>query len=285
MEVTFGLDHVVIRVDDLAVATVDYTTLGFTVVRGGEHTDRASHNALIAFADGSYLELIAFKQRSVPSDRQIPKHVRAQQLVASHHSLVERRVRPWETAGEGLVDFALLPGAIDDAIIGAQSRGLALEGPLPGGRLRPDGQQVSWQFGIPDAFDLPFLCADVTARFLRVPEGAARQHANGATGIADVCVLVMDLDTSVPRYRSLLDIEPVQDIAIAWPDTTSVDFSLGSTTISLAEPMGVSGPLCDHIERYGEGPYALTLRTTDPAKAGVLDPTLTHGARIEMVFE
>ena len=55
MEVAFGLDHVVIRVDDLAVATVDYTTLGFTVVRGGEHTDRASHNALIAFADGSYL--------------------------------------------------------------------------------------------------------------------------------------------------------------------------------------------------------------------------------------
>ena len=66
MEVTFGFDHVVIRVDDLAVATVDYTTLGFTVVRGGEHTDRASHNALIAFADGSYLELIAFNNGPSP---------------------------------------------------------------------------------------------------------------------------------------------------------------------------------------------------------------------------
>ena len=53
MEVTFGLDHVVIRVDDLAVATVDYTTLGFTVVRGvnirtGQAITRSSPSPMAA---------------------------------------------------------------------------------------------------------------------------------------------------------------------------------------------------------------------------------------------
>ena len=54
------LDHLVILVRDLESAIADYTALGFTVQRGGTHADGATHNALVGFADGSYLELIAF---------------------------------------------------------------------------------------------------------------------------------------------------------------------------------------------------------------------------------
>lgn len=32
---------------------------GFTVIPGGTHADGATHNALIAFTDGAYIELIA----------------------------------------------------------------------------------------------------------------------------------------------------------------------------------------------------------------------------------
>src|SRR5947209_3775333 len=103
-----GIDHIVILVGDLAVATADYTTLGFTVVQGGEHTDGATHNALVAFADGSYLELIAFK-RPAPAHRWW-RHV---------------------AEGEGLVDFALPPDAIAADLATVQHRGLAYQGPLP----------------------------------------------------------------------------------------------------------------------------------------------------------
>src|SRR5690349_16737047 len=83
---SFTIDHVVILVQDLDTASADYTDLGFTVVPGGEHTGGATHNALIAFADGTYLELIAFKRPS-------PEHIW------------------WRYAatGEGLIDAALLP--------------------------------------------------------------------------------------------------------------------------------------------------------------------------------
>ncbi|MGH7248283.1 MAG: VOC family protein, partial [Pseudomonadota bacterium] len=54
-----GIDHVVVAVADLDTAGATYTQAGFTVVRGGKH-NIGTHNALIAFADGSYIELIAF---------------------------------------------------------------------------------------------------------------------------------------------------------------------------------------------------------------------------------
>ena len=56
-----NLDHVVIVVADLARAVADYEALGFTVAPGGEHADGRTHNALIPFADGMYIELIAFR--------------------------------------------------------------------------------------------------------------------------------------------------------------------------------------------------------------------------------
>src|SRR6266545_8295306 len=54
-----GIDHIIIAVADLNVAVRSYRGLGFTVVPGGRHPI-GTHNALISFADGSYLELIAF---------------------------------------------------------------------------------------------------------------------------------------------------------------------------------------------------------------------------------
>ena len=54
-----GIDHLVIVVPELEAAVASYRGLGFTVVPGGRHPI-GTHNALIAFADGSYLELIAF---------------------------------------------------------------------------------------------------------------------------------------------------------------------------------------------------------------------------------
>jgi hypothetical protein len=62
-----AIDHVVIVVRDLAQASADFAAAGFTVTPGGEHADGATHNALIPFADGAYIELIAFKEPDRPS--------------------------------------------------------------------------------------------------------------------------------------------------------------------------------------------------------------------------
>src|SRR5262249_58019959 len=54
-----GIDHLVVAVPDLDAAIESYQSVGFHVVRGGRH-QVGTHNALVPFADGVYLELIAF---------------------------------------------------------------------------------------------------------------------------------------------------------------------------------------------------------------------------------
>ena len=179
----FALDHVVVAVHDLGAAIEDYRALGFSVLAGGRHPPpRTSSNALVVFQDGSYLELISWDPPN-PAERW-------SNLLRQH--------------GEGLVDYALIPEDLPRAIEEAKARGVHLNGPIDGERLRPDGTRVQWQTARQTTFDLPFLCADVTPRSLRVPEGSARVHANGITGIAQVTVAVRDRNTSHGRYRALL---------------------------------------------------------------------------------
>ena len=256
------LDHLVILVDDLAQAVTDYTTLGFTVTPGGEHSDGATHNALVAFADGTYLELIAFKRAS-------PGH------------------RWWRhTAyGEGLIDFALLPSDTAEVIADARKRGLFMQGPTDGGRVRPDGVELRWQTGLPPTPDLPFLCGDLTPRTLRVPSGAAHIHANHAQGIAALAVVVADLDTSATRYAALMGRPADRDgtnhgiAERAW--------TLDANEIVLTTPTAPHDEVDAMYQRRltgrGEGPAAFAVRTDQNRDQRELDQSLTHGVPIALV--
>lgn len=239
-----AIDHVVILVRDLAQATADYQQLGFTVTPGGEHTGGGTHNVLVCFVDGSYLELIAFR-------RPMPEH--------SWYRHVAH--------GEGLIDFALLPSSIDDDLAAARARGLDLEGPLPGGRVRPDGVQLVWQTGRSRTADLPFFCADVTERSLRVPSGAACMHPNGVQGIATLAIAVADVARSTARYRALLG------IADAAP------LQLGNTSIRLCGPETRDLPVAERLASRGEGPLALTLTALEPV-GKVCDLQLSHAVHL-----
>ncbi len=242
-----AIDHLVILVSDLAAAAADYERLGFTVVTGGEHADGASHNVLVSFADGSYLELIAFK-RAAPSHRWW-RHT---------------------TAGAGLIDFALLPSSTPEVVAEARARGLELEGPHAGGRLRPDGVRLEWQTAMAAGEELPFLCGDVTPRDLRVPHGAAHTHANGAQGVAEVHIAVRDLALSAQRYAQLLGTEP------ALVDGRPT-FALGAGAIVLRSPAAdpEAEALAARIAARDEGIFAALI-----SGVTTLDPQLLHGARL-----
>jgi len=269
------LDHIVIAVHDLEATIADYAALGFNVQRGGDHPGRSTHNALVVFADGSYFELIAWK---APAPQE-----RWWQLLQRH--------------GEGIVDFALLPQRIADTVAHAAQRGLVLEGPLEGGRLRPDGERLRWQTARAPSPDLPFLCGDVTPRALRVPGGDATVHPNGALGVASLVVAVHDIDATLARYRALFgdgqekghnDGRAHVGRAVALPGggLRLAVISIGDSDVVLAaarDPIGgPSSPLAQRIAARGAGPYALVLRTADAAQtSGALDATRTHGALIE----
>jgi catechol 2,3-dioxygenase-like lactoylglutathione lyase family enzyme len=257
------IDHIVIAVHDLAQAIDDYRALGFTVAPGGDHPGRASHNALVVFADGAYLELIAWKAPA-PDDRWY---------------------RDLGRAGEGLVDFALLPSDTAALARVARERRLAtFSGTVDGGRLRPDGVQVRWQTARNATADLPFLCGDLTPRALRVPEGAARTHANGARGVHRLDVAVHEVERSLAGYRALLG--EAFDEAVCRPAVDAAtgllaaDVRIGNATVRLLSPASdqpdASKALVQRLTQRGEGPCALML-LGPPA---VFDPARTHGVAL-----
>ncbi|UHC13747.1 VOC family protein [Methylobacterium currus] len=257
------LDHLVIAVADLDAAFADYSSLGFTVIRGGEHQNGITHNVLVVLEDGAYLELIAFKKPE-PGNRWSEVYHRA---------------------GEGFLDHALLPSAIEADVKAAQSRGLDIADPVPGGRFRPDGARLDWKTARAPGSDVPFLCGDVTPRGLRVQEGDVRRHDNGVTGVASVTVAVRDVAASRARYAALLGTgadAPIVEAEILGSPARAVTLPLGlGTTVTLASPAGADGVLAEALATRGEGPVAAVFRAA--TGAGDLDLRLTHGARLAIV--
>ncbi len=268
------LDHVVIAVHDLGRASEDFRALGFTVTPGGQHPGRSSHNALVVFEDGTYIEIISWRNPAP-------------------------EVRWWitlQTHGDGLVDHALLPASIGPVLAAAQARGLdSLRGPFWGGRTRPDGAQLEWETARHDTADVPFLCSDLTARALRVPTGAARQHANGVTGIASVAVTTRDFACSRRRWEALLG----STIRLnEWPSAAGLrrcSYTLSTTEIELfgldeasshsqmpeklsSFHKAASQRLSSRDACNSDGPFALRLHHPGPLRQ--LDMTRCHGALI-----
>jgi Glyoxalase-like domain len=267
MPETVKFDHLVIRVRDLDAAMSDYSALGLTVTPGGEHPTLGSRNALIPFEDDTYIELIAFKPRDTPATPD-PKA-----------SPMVKRVGMWEASKEGMVDYALVPPKAGEAIAAAKAHGLTLEGPFPGSRKRPDGQEVSWELAVPGTYDLPFLCADVTPRSLRVPGGAARQHPVGAAGFHRLVIGVENLAESVKRYQALLGVAPEAPAPLLEGMTDSIVFPVGAASIALLE-IEKSPPVTRPFTAKKVGPVLAFVRVKGEYANRPWDFALTHGAVI-----
>lgn len=268
-----ALDRVVIVVDELDAAIKNYSALGFNVMRNGQHEGQGTKSAVIPLADESFLELVAFERR--PNHIRIAKDYRAEALLKRQTHKVNRRVEAWRTVDEGLVDFGLQC---------SYERSLWLssdDGPVPDQYTTKDGKKVTCDLGLPDTFDLPFLCSDVTPREVRLPVGKT-EHLNGAVALINILILVTDLEASIQRYREVLGMEPAETSLISVWGVPSVDYLIGGTIVSLIQPTDASSDLYDYLTVRGEGPYGIRLRTTNEQLHGVLKPVRTHGAWIEL---
>lgn len=255
---TLALDHIVIAVSDLDTALADYAALGFNPIPGGEHANGITHNVLVIFEDGAYLELIAWKRPDAGN----------------------RWSEIYHRDGEGYVDHALLPGDIAAVVREAQARGLDIEAPTPGGRNRPDGERLEWQTARSPRPDVPFLCGDVTPRGLRVQEDAEiRRQPNGVTGVAEITIAVRDASASAVRYAALLGQQAPATATMDVMGTPAEVAELtlaGGTRIRLANPIA-TGELEALLTQRGEGPVAVTFRGGAQAE---LDMARTHRARM-----
>ena len=250
-----GIDHVVIVVKDLAQAATDYEQLGFTVVPGGQHPV-GSHNVLIAFADSSYLEVIAFYREAVDH-------------------------RWWEplNIGERFVDFCFQTDDLRGDTKKLQAAGVAINDPVPWSRKRPDGYELKWLLSLATGSHrgvAPFLIEDVTPRSERIPQ--TFHHRNGVTGIDKVTVAVGELGQIEKWYGSLLEKRGTA-ITVADLGAQGLRFEVGPHILEFLTPRDAASPLVDWLHRFGPSPYSVVLKG-DGSRLKPFDLGLTHGTHL-----
>jgi len=228
-----GIDHLVIAVRDLAEAGATVVReLGLDISAGGRHVQLGTANVLVWLGD-SYLELLEVTDP--------PLAARSWIGVPALASL---------EAGGGLATYALESDALATDLRLLRERGSTMDGPLPGERLRPDGQSERWQLGLPAELGPdrpPFLIEhDLESPDWRADarlERAAHRHA--ARGRARLARL---------------------DLAVEAPASLAAAFSreLGISTVTADVPGGqrrqaALGPHAVGIARSAIGRPAATI--------------------------
>ena len=129
-----AVDHLLLGTRDLD-AGIEWVAKKFGVraAVGGSHPGRGSRNALIAFRQRRYLEIIA------PDPTQPPEN-----LTRNLRTLEEPRLIAWASAS---TDLSALAKRL-------QERGQRVTGPLDGARIRPDGGKLAWRtLSLEEAFE------------------------------------------------------------------------------------------------------------------------------------
>lgn len=249
-----GLDHLVILVEELEEAVAGYEELGFRVTPGGEHADGLTRNALVPFADGTYLELVAFIDPAGGRDN-------------------VWGWRPFLETGGGLVDYCVASDDLAADVRRLEEAGFGVEGPDEGGRRLPGGEEIRWKIARVRQEDrvLPFLIEDETPRASRVPTGPVTEHPNGATGISRLLISARDGEKALESLAALTDDRSARG------DT----FRVGPHALAVVTPDDPEDDMERRLETSGPGPFAVELTALGGGRRE-LDPTLAQGARIRL---
>jgi hypothetical protein len=231
-----AVDHAVVAGSDLDALGAAFAEAGLVTEYGGEHSNGVTHNRVLGFADGSYLELISTVESGAES--------------------------PWwdePIRGDaGPCAWALPVADIEAETDRIESLGVPVDGPDYYTRERPDGVTIEWdltEVGEELGATLPFLVADRTPREYRITASES-VAGTGITGITEVVVCVPDLD-SVGRFASFFEADSVER-------TTHDGFGaelarVEDAPVTLAEPLLPNSWLRDRLDRFGPLPCAYLL--------------------------
>jgi len=247
---TLRFDHAIIYGDQLESLISDFETLGFTVLRGGEHPDMGTHNALIIFQNNTYIELLA------------PIPGRTQQGF------------PGRLGEQGFAGYCLRADSLEMDLRPASARGVGISPLIEGGRTRPDGQQVKWRLATIHGLSSPFFIEDLTETRLRVPqEEAVNRHVNGAVGLDRMTVLVADVSNAAPRFASIFGKLPNFNGGRAV-------FDIEGFSLTLRPPGNQQER--SYLQERPDMPYEIEVHTVESKKTGLLDLSQSHSARIQL---
>lgn len=246
-----GFDHIVIVSDDLERDAEAFHQAGFSVTRRSDPPGGPAQSLLICLADGSYIELFAFRDTAY------------------------RARHRWRDVPPGVwADYSLATDRLFETCARLRQAGLDVPEPADFRKVLADGTEWACRTVHPGRDKgpavLPFLVQDLTPRHLRVPTERI-QHGNGATAIVGCTLLTADLMAAGAHLASLC-----ADHAETGPATKR--FSFGNCWIDLVQPQNPESETARHLREHGDGLWSLTLASDQGQRVFTMGK-----ARIEMI--
>lgn len=285
---TWKIDHVVIVVNNLSLATRDFIQLGFNVVPGNSKNGIVQ-TALIPFFDGTYIELFSPLNSLSISELQKLKQQNKLTGLTDNLNALDARFVDRIADGEGFADFAMSQPDVDlnEEIMDLHDQSTLYVGPIPISEKEVYGYRVDQEVAVPEAGYLPLL---ITRSASYSPLSGVKHsllQRNWVSGIASITIAVDDIDTASQNYQTLLGSKPVANPSFINPPSNVkiVVFKSGNIYIILAQPTDLKSPLNRYLISHGSGIYRIKLYTTDKYFARKLDPALSHHAEIKLIYK
>ena len=177
-------DHAVIFVSELEKAIADFADLGFDVVRGGSHG--STENALIIFANQTYLELLGVKPGWSGQLMKMMGILAILEWLSAQRGTIFSRLIRWISGELGPVDWCVRVENLATMTSEWTAQGLDVLKTEEFSRKRPDGKVARWYLGGTKNGYLPILLEDITPMVDRMPLLVAGQHPNGATELLQI---------------------------------------------------------------------------------------------------
>jgi catechol 2,3-dioxygenase-like lactoylglutathione lyase family enzyme len=240
------VDHAGICSYQLEPLQQAFADIGLKAEYGGAHATGGTHNALLGFDDGSYIELIA----------------------AQHpETMTGEDAEQWTSLKPDMARACFWAVDVEDigsSVKELRQAGLDISGPKEGSRKKPDGTVLQWQTAAVNEGSsgniLPFFIQDKTPRTSRIQPSASVQGSD-LRGIEIIVLGVKDLDRSLALYRRAFGL-PAPTLATDSDFGAKLAFFPG-TPVMLAARVNETSWIKTQIEKFGEGPIALLLGTRD----------------------
>jgi len=281
----FEINHVTIFAQNLDKAVKNFEKAGFSIIETGNFGAGFVHNAHIPFTTGNYLEIFApVNPKTWSQFRELKKTGKLKEVLKGQKNMLDKRFLKHLGTIEGLTDYALKfqdNKKINEVIAKMKKEGLLFHGPINMHRITPGGVTVKWVVYVPDSDALPFLIK--WENYQTPPVNVAEQKKLKLSGIKNITIAVNDFKKSVDSYKILLGVEPKYLNIENMSYCKAAVFNLGNETITVVSPDNINSMLNGFLKNHGEGPFSLTIGTTDK-NFKQLSPVKLDNSNIELIY-
>lgn len=253
----FAFDHLVFFSHHPKEAIQPLKQKGIHAVMGGRHDTWGTYNTLTYF-DLSYIEFLGIENLEIAKTHE-------------ENRLVTRIVKMLAVENqEGPATIAIRTNQIDELAEKFKQEGLKVYGPLPGQRVRGDGEVIRWQLLFAEdsssKLGLPFFIQWEKSDEERYSDlqiqGLIGSHPAGSPTLESVGFVVHNLEETVETWGNLFNLGQSEEFIDTTLNARCKKLELTGTNLLFCTPLG-AGLAEKVLNEKGETPFLINLSGTN----------------------